>query len=494
MYYGRKKWIIIAIVIAILVIVLVGVGLFLFLKTDLFKSNETLFYKYLGEQLSTFKYEDNQQQLELENLKDQKAYTVKGELSVAYEDMNETPSETSKATTELFENLKLTIDGKYDKVNEKENVLYKIIYGTQNLFELESAKTKDIYALKSNEIVSNAYVGVRNDNLKVFAQKLGIDTNTTQILPNKIEDTNIKSNSFKISEEEAKHIQETYSPVISSVVTKNNFSKQNNVAITDDTQTYKCNSYRLDLTGEQVKNLVTAILTELQQDSITLNLIATNAKLLGASEDYTDINKLTVTIQNLINNINNTNGLFESGLSIVVYESEGKTISIEIILKNEAKLTISNKVNNNSTILNVKIDNLSADESFATINVKLVNTKTSTQTISQIEIVVDNETTITLSYESNGSASTNNVENNISATFASTDITLTANYAETVEFKDSITDIIELNNTNTAILNDYTKEQLNVFVPAVVQRAMVVFNEKLMSLNMIPNNTQQQIQ
>ena len=47
-----KKGIILIISIVIVVILLVGgVSAFIILKTDLFKSNQTLFYKYLGQEM-----------------------------------------------------------------------------------------------------------------------------------------------------------------------------------------------------------------------------------------------------------------------------------------------------------------------------------------------------------------------------------------------------------------------------------------------------------
>lgn len=493
MYYGRKKAIIIAIIVIILVIALVGVGLFLYLKTDLFKSNQTLFYKYLGEQLETFKVEGNIQLKELEMLKSEMPYTVKGELTIGYENIGEANNETEKMVTELLENLKLTVDGKYDKANEKENTLYKIKYGTQDLFELNAARTNNIYALKSDEIVSNAYVGARNENLKVFAQKLGIESELTQIMPDKLENANVSTDIFAISEQELKHIQDTYTEVITKMIKEDNFSKENNVTIRVASQEYNCNSYRLDLSGEEVKNIVLEILTQLKQDSITLNFISTKAKILGLSEDYTNINKLTTTIQNYINNINKSK-LFENGLSIVVYESDGKAVSTEVILKNEVKYTITYKAETGLEKLNVKIDNLAVSSNYETIIIDILVSETSTEAIYKLDIDIDNQTMATLSYESKKIGTTNDVENQISIIINSEDISIRGEYTEKVEFKEKIEDIIELNNTNTAVLNDYTKEQLNAFIPAVIQRIIEVFNEKVMMLNGVTQTLNQQNQ
>lgn len=487
MYYGKKKGIIIAIVVIIAIIVLVGVGLFVFLKTDLFKSNETLFYKYLGEHLESYKIEENTSLEELQMQKQQKPYTVTGELTIGYEDTSGV-DETEKIT-ELFENLKLTVDGKYDKSNQKENMAYKVLNGTQEIFRLDTATTENIYGVKSDEIVQNAYIGLRNDNLKVFLQKLGMDSSITQLLPDKIEKIEINTNIFKISTEEIEHIQNTYSPVISNIIKENNYSKQNNVTISLDGQHYNCNSYRLDLSAEEIKNLITAILTELQQDSITLNLISTKAKMLGLTKEYTEINELTKTIQSLKSTINSNVDIFEAGLSIVVYENEGKAVATEVIIKNQQKYTIHNKKSGNTQTLNIKIDNLSAEKTYNTININIVETITSAQVAYQVDFDVDKETKVNLSYTSSG-LGTDKIENQFNILTSDANISISGNYEENIEFKDSIDDIIELNNTNTAILNDYTKEQLDAFIPAVVQRIITVFNEKLTNLGITQAVTQ----
>lgn len=483
MYYGRKKGIIIAIIVIVVVIVLAVIGLFLFLKTDLFKSNETLFYKYLGEHLETYKMSDNTLLQEIQTLKEQNPYIVDGELTVNYDEN----SGTSK-TTQLLENLKLVVDGKYDKENEKENTTYKVVYGTQEIFRLDSAKTKDVYALKSDEIVQNAYLGLKNENLKVFLQKIGMQSQATQMLPDQLEDININEDLLKISDQEMQHIQETYSTIIVNATKESNYSKQNNVTITLDGQSYNCNSYRLDLTGEEVKSIINQILTELQQDSITLNLISTKAKTLGLSEELTEISTITKAIQNIKSELIGDLKFFDAGLSIVVYESDGKTIALESIIRNQQKYTIYNKVSGNTETLNIKIENLGVSADYKTINISIVQTKTSNQVYYQGNINIDEENNIILSYTSSGSVATNDVESEINLSISSNDFNLSGSYKEKVEFVDNINDIIELNNTNTAILNDYTKEQLDLFIPAVIQRIVEVFNEKLVILGIGGNN------
>ena len=71
MYYGRRRGLIVAIVIIVLVIVLGIGGAFAYLTTDMFKSNQALFFKYAGQALKNMEYTQNTQLTAIENLKEQ---------------------------------------------------------------------------------------------------------------------------------------------------------------------------------------------------------------------------------------------------------------------------------------------------------------------------------------------------------------------------------------------------------------------------------------
>ena len=76
MYNGRKKIIIIMVIILLIVLLAIG-GVFAYITTDLFKSNQTLFFKYMGQTLESIKYVENTQLSEIENLKEKNLKKVK---------------------------------------------------------------------------------------------------------------------------------------------------------------------------------------------------------------------------------------------------------------------------------------------------------------------------------------------------------------------------------------------------------------------------------
>ena len=310
MYYGKKKGIIIAIVVAILVIALVLGGIFIFVSTDLFKSNETLFYKYLGKTVDSLQLTENTQMASISKLQKQMPYTLDGTLTFNME------SESDGQNNETFNGTKLEIAAKVDEANEKSYAKTQLYSKENSIFTLEYANSNNIYALKSDEIVT-AFLGIENDNLRVLAQKLQLDYDKTYAIPNKITVPNYEE-MLNISPEEKQHIIDTYSTVIKENISKESFTKENDIAISKDGVTYKTTGYRLNLTEEQLKQLKIKILETLKEDSITLNFITTKAKLLGLDKSYTEVNEFTKIIEEKINSVNNVNIISDGGLSVTI--------------------------------------------------------------------------------------------------------------------------------------------------------------------------------
>ena len=88
MYSQRTRNIIIGSVITtVIVVVALILGITLYTMTDLFKSNDTLFYKYAAQSLDSLKYVQNSQLTEIEKLKDEKTYKVDGKFRYESSDL-----------------------------------------------------------------------------------------------------------------------------------------------------------------------------------------------------------------------------------------------------------------------------------------------------------------------------------------------------------------------------------------------------------------------
>lgn len=457
MYYGRKKGIIIGVVIAVVVMLLAIISVVV-LKTDLFKSSKILFWKYASIQLESFEQTPNMQLEEIEKLKLQSPYVLQGELSLDLENVQ----------TSSIPNIKLKVNAENDRINEYSHINSKIEYKNDTMFDLDYVKNDNIYALKSDEIIT-AYLGIKNENLKVLFQKLGIQD--TSIIPDEITLTNY-SEILKFSKEDLEHIKETYKDVIVNAITNESYSRQTGAILEKDGTSYKTTSYRLDLTSDQIVSIIQNILNTLKTDSITLSLIMEKANLLGLTDEEITIEDLTTTIDELISQINQEQ--FQD-ISFVVYNYKGKTIQAEIIAKNISKTTIYTQKNN----IKIVYENY---EEGNNITIELTRNLTTTQSNIEAKIDIDNETQVNISIINNGAASQRSLNTTCEISVVNEEDEVKATYNQTIEFVDELEETITLDETNCAILNDYSKEDLTVLLEAISARIVQVMNEKIQSI------------
>jgi len=473
---GKKKIIIISVILLILILLIGGLA-FAYITTDLFKSNQTLFFKYMGQTLENMKFSENTQMSEIENLKEEKPYTVTGNLKF----------EAGETNTDLNENvlsrMNLKIESKVNKKEEKTYTKANLLYNNQDLFKLEYANSNNIYALKSDEIVT-AFLGIENDNLKVLAQKLGIYD--TSEIPNSIQKFNINE-ILSITEEEKAHIKETYTNVLMQNINQANFSKESDMAVSKEGVTYNATGYRLNLNSEELKQLEIALLQTLKEDSITLNMLTTKAKLLGLDEKYTQINNLTSEIEKQMKTINNSNTNLENGLSIVTYVDKQEVVLTEIIFRNDIKYTIYGQTNENTSKHYMLVENLSNSSLISTqqntsggskLEIILDETTSNMNSIYNISLNIDDNTTIDIDLNNNGAATENSLTTTCNVNITQGDLTSTISYEQEMNFVEEINDLIELSRNNCGVLNDYTTEQLQVLMQSIFQRIGAILEQK----------------
>ncbi len=476
MYYGKKKGIIIAIVIIILLIVIAVGGVMLYLFTDLFKSNQTLFLKYIDQTIQGMKYETNDQTKDIIEAQKENPYQIKGTLNFDYDG-----SENKQA--EILKQIKVELETNANGQEEKTYTKASVLYQNQNLFNLEYANSNNIYALKSDEIVT-AFIGVRNENLKVLAQKLGMQDNSNipdSITPIDYEDL------LNISEEEKQHISDTYLPVIVNNIEKSKYSKQSNIPITKEGVEYNTTAYRLDLTSEDIANISVKLLETLKQDSITLNFIATKAKILNLPEEYTQVNNLTKQIDEQIKKIEDSEKSPENGVSIVVYEEKGQTVLTEIIIKNNVKFTLYASNTNQKNSIYVMAENLSTSNDYNTVEMQVTQTKTAKQTNTEILVNKDNDKGLEIYLTNEGLSSDEKVTTTCEINYNDGNDKYIANYEQEINFNEE-NEIISLDNTNCAILNDYPTDQLSMLIVLIAQQTQNVMNQKMQQLGIQTTN------
>ena len=112
----KKKKITIAIIIVIFVILVIsGVCIALYINTDMFKSNEVLFAKYLGQNLENIKLlETTLENTSYNETLDNSFYNTNIEAEAKYTQAIGTSSESSDNS---INQLKITLEGQTDKIN-----------------------------------------------------------------------------------------------------------------------------------------------------------------------------------------------------------------------------------------------------------------------------------------------------------------------------------------------------------------------------------------
>lgn len=204
--------------------------------------------------------------------------------------------------------------------------------GNEALIDLDYTNTNNIYALKSDDIVT-VYLGIRNENLKVMAQKLGLQD--VSMIPDKLSDESANYlDLFNITDAQLEYLSTTYGDLIMDNIPDDHYSKQTDATIEKNGTSYTTTSYRLDLSGEEVKQLLLMVLGTAKTDDTTLNLISSKALTLGMTEEKASRENIVHYIDDMMTIANDKE--FDD-VSFVVYNYKGKNIATEIIVKNQQK-------------------------------------------------------------------------------------------------------------------------------------------------------------
>lgn len=460
MYYGTKKKIIITIIVIVLIITIFVVGGYLFVYTDMFKSSQELFYKYMGQTLENLKYTENLQLSDINKLKMQTPYKENTNITIDYGKNDD---------------LLINIESITDKTKDRSysNITGK--YKNQDIFKMEYANSNNISAIKWEEIVQMYYVGIRNNNLKDLAEKL--DLQNANIIPKSINKVNI-NDLITITEQEKQNLEDNYYNILLENISKDSYIKQPDMPIVKNGVTYNTTAYRLDLTAMEVKNIIINMLENLKQDSITLNLITIKAKTLGLDEQYTNVNMLNNTISDLISKINSNQIKIDKDISITIYVDSGKVILTEILIKNESKISIYVDKDTSNINIHFKIENMGSNENYNYIDINLLKQITTMESNIQLSIDKDGTDTIDVILNNVGSATEKRLTSNYEVVYSNETNSIKITGKTDIEFLNNVEDIINLDNTNCATLNDYTKEQLVPFWEALIERIKYVVNQK----------------
>ena len=488
----RKKRIALAIAIpSIIVIIIIITGILLYLNTDMFKSNKTLFFKYLGKSSENIKeieeiFESTEYEKNLQNNK----YTDDINIKVNYTNNLQTTSEDNSNT---INNVKLLIKGEEDKNNKysyKDFKLEKdknIATNTenqsssensnesnnkeQNIMEVEYIKNDNNYGIRFSDLFKQ-YLLVENNNLKDLFRKIGYSEQELENVPDSIEINDITLSGIKFTEDEIKQLSEKYSEIINKKVSKEKFEKNSKQVITINEKNITTNAYILKLTNEELNNLYVDLLESLKQDEIILNKIESiqnkiNSININSSESKDLKESFVEKIDLQIEKINKTN-IGNQETKIIVYENSGKTIRTAIQEKDyEINFDYINTQDEKNIELIVKKDEIE------TYNIKLKKDKDGIK----LDIYSNDETNpIKISLEQNKNEADKKCSNNINLKYENANSKLEVSAEQEINIVDNFENENTLNAQNSILLNGSEKEQLQAVLNQVSEEVQQKIN------------------
>ena len=293
-------------IIALAIVLLLGCATFatLYFATDILKSDKEMFYKYIsqiriGDIIATDEYSRYQERVKNEN------NTNKGNVSINVKGNNEEvineefDFETKSKPGENFASA---------KINMKQNDEKKLT--------IDYLRNEDLYGLRFEDLIKQ-YIVLENNNLKEFAQKLGIEN--TDNIPNKLE---IQDKGV-MSEEEQKAIEQIFTKYINLAIEQvpnENYSKIKNESITFDNKEINADGYQVEISKNLLKEILINILNTMKEDEEAYNL------LNKLSETEVDLENYKQTMQTSIDEISQEN--IKTNIAVKVYKQGKKTIKL----------------------------------------------------------------------------------------------------------------------------------------------------------------------
>ena len=314
----------------------------IYLKTDLFKSNKQLFFKYLIEENQMWKMISLNHEKSINN----KSYTSSGTINFIYEYSDIHNVENDNISNKLkqnitnlknISNLSGNIKSSVDKENKKELYTLELLKNQERIMNFELVRDDYKYALKSDEIVKS-YIGIENNNINDFLKKMEISNN--EIIPEKINFENINEIFFELQPEDREHIYETYKNVFIKSLNNKKYGKEKNKIININNNKYNVKLYTLSITKAETIELLKKILQTLKQDSITLNIISNKIKIINPDSSYTDIKKITEQIDIYIEEIEKQEKSNDEFIKIEVYSDKNVTRKVNFIFENVKQISL----------------------------------------------------------------------------------------------------------------------------------------------------------
>lgn len=464
----RKKAIIISIVVLlILLLILGGVCVYLYLTTDAFKSNRTLFEKYLAQNFNVIQNFMQNKSSNIDNLLDNSKYTsnLTGNINYASASEQENNEETSG---NLINNLELNMNSQVDKVNQYDYKDIRLSYETENVARAEYIKENNLLGIRLDGI--KQFVTIDNQHLDTVSNTLNVSEDTLNQLSLLLSGEIDISELINFTDEEKEILAERYMNIIDEETDQQSFNRVNKQAIEVNGVQMTANGYYIETTKEAFNNVLIKLLEQLVNDEIILGKIDNienkllEYNLISSSEDTDLRNQFVEYVNNYITEIRNTN-IGNETHRITVYESDGQTVKT-VIETQENTINVDIYNNGTSVILqNSKIDNKNQTKNL----IKLENNSQENMqnVIMQYEKVENDVVKNNIQFETKKELKDGQIEGNAALTYEIDGNKIELGATEFIQQVNEFEDKMELNEENNVSLTDLGEEQINILIENV---------------------------
>ena len=451
---GNKILIIVLVAIAVLAI-LGGVFAYMFFCTDIFRTSQELFAKYLTQNIDELGQTVDLGKLdEIEEKLSQSKYEDK--ITISYTDAEETePSGTA------------ILDMQNDPINEKIYAMLSLAtQDPEETLQLEYMKENDMYSVRFTNAVKQ-FISVENSNLQDFARKLGADEDYISQIPDKIDFEQFQLEELKFSEEEKNTEINKYINIIYNNIPAEKYAKSKNKVITVNGKTITTNAYTLTLTNKDIKNIVVKLLEALQQDEIIISkLQAILPKLQELDETFQEFDAETLkesyieAIQELITQLNEEEVKEEKNIIITVYEQKGKTVRIKIEQELEYITLDTTEVDGKKQI-DMSYTSMDEENTQSTIGIRFFKENANKLIVELNNIEGEEQQSIKLNIELIENGNNINLNITIDDEDGQTAFIRDINFVEEIDYK------VTLDNSNNVVLNQLSQEQISSIFTSV---------------------------
>ena len=458
----RRNLIITSIIIILLIII--GILVYLYMTTDAFKSNDTLFVKYLAQNFSMIEQIQNQNGMEEANeLLQNNKYTSTTQGKINYIINKGLEGEKTDSPINTVE---LKIDAQTDKTANYDYKDIKLVKQEENLVRAEYLDTD---AKRWIRLGIKQFVPFEEQNNEESETNiLSVIEKLTQIDWNQIKEL--------FTQEEISTLMNKYINIVVANTNSQAFSKQANSNITVNDYATRANAYSITLTKEQFNNIYIQILEEAKQDEIILAKIdAFNTQIKEVSNTDQGLRQTYIDyITNTIETIKNTN-IGQQQRTITVYEKDGQTIRTQIT-SDEYNFKIDRLTNQNGIWVEIDYKQNTEKENGWKINTVITTAENEENNYIGIEFInngISNHIEITNTAKMENT--TINSQWEVKAYNEKNEVTLTIQKTDTIV--NDLKDKIILNEENSIDLEELEEEQRNNIIQVIKENMQNQINK-----------------